>query len=117
MIPTKTEKVKFNLILDSISNKKYKKELEIFGDAVRELSATVKNDNTLDLSYTVHIDYFERTSKCLNAILSMLRDPGIVFNVSIEELKHGKSLIFDVINRITEIQKIIKERNEFKKET
>ena len=93
----RNEELHFTLRLDKALAEKYKAEVAVF----TKPPAFVEDDE-LVVNYTLHISY-HGVLKGLAAIETLLREPGVVKFANIEEVKHGRSLAYEVFAKLDRI--------------
>jgi hypothetical protein len=99
--PTRTERLKFRLVLDKGKAGKHKQSAKmLMGDQMPPTA----DDDKLTIDYQISIDYFDRIVGCLKAMRKILADPEVIVSVSTEELSHGTCLIQDVFTELAKVQ-------------
>jgi hypothetical protein len=102
--PTRHEKVKFRVTLNREGALKHAESLRALGfDVLLQL----QEGDTGHGDYTVSIDYFDDVVKKLGLVQSLLSDPLLVTEVDFEELNHGRSIIVDLAQKLTQIQDML----------
>lgn len=98
--PTRSEKVKIYLELDKNQDSKYKDNLKIIlGSKKQEIS----RGDILKVDFDFFADYFGEVEAKLDAISRILTDSSVVRKADIQELKHGRSVVVDVVQHLTRI--------------
>lgn len=106
-VPTRTETLKFRLVLDNGKVGKHKQSAKtLMGDQMPPTS----DDDKLTIDYQISINYFGRIVCCLKAMQRILNDPDVIVSVSTEELSHGTCLIQDVFTELAKVQEQIAAR-------
>lgn len=57
----------------------------------------------LKLDYRFSIQYFGDVAFRLDAVSNILDDPTVIKSVSIEELRYGRSIVVDVVQKLTRL--------------
>ncbi len=106
--PTLVEQLQFLIELDKSQTEKHDALLREMGVKLYPLEA----EDTLKVSYQLTVAYFGRVERQLRTILAILADTSVVVSTSVDELNRGESLIVSVIDRLREVQGIIKARQQ-----
>lgn len=103
------EILEFKVVLNRAQAYKYP-------DCIMELCTSdealnvIADDDTLTLTYVIHVNYFGQVATRLAAITQLLSDPNIVVTASVEELNHGRCLCQDVFLALEKLQATLKKR-------
>ncbi len=108
--PIRKEILNIHLKIDTIGLtkkelKKIKKTLSYITDDNK-----LANNDSADIYYTLDVEYFGAVDKKLTHILSLL-DNTKIFEVNTKELKHGKSIIQELIAKLEQIEQKYKDKN------
>ena len=103
----RNERLKLNLSLNAKQSKKYSKAIDI---VVGKEFPVVYEGDTLNLTYEVNVEYWGQTATRMAAILQLLDDPTLVCYADVEELRHGYSIIVELVKLIEEVQKRVASR-------
>lgn len=99
--PERTEKLEIKLELDKTRADKFKSEVDLLTEGMVPL---VDEGDTLKVTYTFSVDYFGNIVKGLQAVRALLSDRWVVRDVNINELKHGESLIVELLDELRKVQ-------------
>jgi hypothetical protein len=108
MNPVRSESLQVKLTVDKTLADKYKDEVACLNGG----GFPVHEGDILHLNYQFSIDYFGNIVKRFQAIRKLLDDPAVVRDVSLNELKHGESLIVELLDEIRKFQTPFAERVE-----
>jgi hypothetical protein len=104
------EKLLLQAVLDASQTGEYVKEVNEILEAKNGI--VVREGDSLRLTYTVFIEYWDHVSEKLVAFTRILSDPAIVVDVDTKELIHGQCVIEDLFNRLADIRRILDERTQ-----
>lgn len=65
---------------------------------------------TVEVNYNFNIDYYGGTAEALDGILALVNDPAVVSRISLDEVRMGKSLLVEMVRKVHQIERRIKER-------
>ena len=99
---TRSETVKFRVKLDRAGVERHAETLTALG--FRYLVEQCSEGDTGYADYTVNIQYFGDVVKKLELFSSLLDDYRLVTETDFEELNHGKSIICELVQKLTQIQ-------------
>jgi hypothetical protein len=108
MIPVRSETLRVKLTVDKTLADKYKDEVTCLSRG----DFPIAEGDILHLNYQFSIDYFGNIVKRFQAIRKLLDDPAVVRDMSLNELKHGESLIVELLDEIRKFQTPFAERVE-----
>jgi hypothetical protein len=97
---TRSEEVNFKIEFN-------KEQVDLHKDIIHgflRYLPVVTNEDTLNLTYTIYIDYIGNIVKSLSALETLL-DAGVIVKAEHEELNYGRSLVIDVLNKINDVQR------------
>ena len=109
---TRTEELvwKFELDKKSAEDNAHLLEDIPFRTPIKDsLDLMTHDGDTINTTYTLHIDYVGQVCKALNAIVK-LQEAGVIINCDERELNHGHCLIRDTLDAINQVQKRAKKR-------
>jgi len=93
-----TEQVVFNLKLTHEQSERNKNDVRKF---IKNPPPT-EQDDVLNLTYTLYLEYFGEVAERLEAIERLSKD-GAVIGGSVDEINQGRILIFDVLKRLEKL--------------
>lgn len=70
----------------------------------------IQDGDRLNLSYSFSCLYYGNIVQKLNAVRSMLADRKLVVDVSVQELRHGESIIVSLLDELRALQRDIAAR-------
>ena len=111
LMPNRSETLQW---MFSLSKEQVEEHKDILADIcfdtpIEELSAWLRDGDTMRTTYTIHINYLGAICKNLNAIIK-LQKAGAIVKVDEDELNHGHCLIRDVFKAIDKLNKKAKKK-------
>ena len=104
--PNRSETVQISLKLDSKYARRHHEAIQTVFDGRPPF--VLASRDSLYVDYTFNVTYFDDVASKLDAISQILADPNVAVSASLEELRHGRSVIFEVgtaIDRVIQVQK------------
>jgi hypothetical protein len=99
--PERTERVQIKFELDKTRIDKFKSEIDLL---TKGQMLPTGQDDTLKLTYSFGVDYFGNIVAAFKAIRTLLSDRWVVREVAINELKHGESVLVELLDEIRKVQ-------------
>jgi len=104
------EQRRFKLELDKGQADKFRDQLSVFPPHIGDAANAMIAGDELKITYDVNINYWGNVVPCLEALKKILSDPAVVLSVQLEELRHSECLIATVLDKVREVQEIIRQR-------
>lgn len=110
--PQRTETVVFKFTVDKQLYAKHREEIDMFCSDGSRYESMIEGD-TLNLNYKFYVEYYGMIVQRFNVLLNLI-EAGIVVDFNYEELKHGRSLVFELGRLLERFDKKTKEESEIK---
>lgn len=101
------ETIQIKLVLDYAAAVRHRKHTKVLG-----VDCEVRRGDTAKIDYRFCASYFGDTAAKLDAVCGMLVDPKIVREASISELEYRRSIVVDVVQKLTRIIDQLKEESD-----
>ncbi len=101
------EELHFKVVLDSALAETHSADI---AEVLDEEAPVAGQDDTLILSYSVSIQYWNNIAKKLQALNRILGDPKAVLSVDTVEINHGLCVVEDLFNTLAAVKRAIAKR-------
>jgi len=99
------ESVQINMTLTKDGTEKHKKALSVL--PLPGGTPVMLAGDELKVNYEFNIRYLGNVAECLEAVNSILEDRSVIRMANLEELRQGRCLIQEIMNRLQDIQRTL----------
>lgn len=98
--PNRVEEVTFRFEASYTQAQKYRELIGQLDESLARATVPVQPGDTLLIRYQILIAYFGDVAKKLGIIQTLAEDPDLLVKVDINELQHGRCIIFETLRAL-----------------
>lgn len=98
--PNRVEEATFRFEANYTQAQKYRELIGQLDESLARATVPVQPGDTLLIRYQILIAYFGDVAKKLGIIQTLAEDPDLLVKVDINELQHGRCVIFDALRAL-----------------